>query len=542
VIVATHNRAELLRQCLTSFIHQSSPVESFELVVVDDGSTDDTQAVLAGLELPFTLAVVQQSSAGSAAARNAGALRASGRVLVFIDDDEVAEPGFVAAHLRVHEGRERIVAIGAIEQRVPEGADRLARLQMEDMNAHIEVVMARAAFYLDLYGGNFSITRSTFDEAGGFANDLPRAIDTEFGYRLHELGCEFVFVRDALMSEFRTRPWHGIVADTRLRGAIAVELYRRHPGMLPRMALGGFAELSRSWQGELLDKTLLALHVSPRQLARIGFVFRKREAASLWFWFALTHAYWCGVRDAASPELWRALRSGTLVLAYHAFGIEGEKASRFVVPGKRFARQLRWLKARGYNVVSLGEYVEAHTAFRLLPPKTLVITIDDGYVDNATVARPLLERAGFSATVFLVSSAIEPETRSDPVLRQRPLLPRESAQERLGPAIEIGAHSRTHPRLTELTEGEAEHEISGSKLELEQTLGRPVTVFAYPFGDSNAPVRELVERAGFAAARGTKAGRNRPATDPYDLRWVEVQGTDSLLRFAARLLFARLQS
>ena len=179
--------------------------------------------------------------------------------------------------------------------------------------------------------------------------------------------------------------------------------------------------------------------------------------------------------------------------------------------------------------------MRARIEHRLPPPKSVVLTFDDGYADNVELGLPMLERHGFAATVFLVSAAGDRAGwRSAEDVQGRPLLVPADARSLKG-RLEFGAHSRTHPRLPSLELHELEREISGSRSELEQALGIPVTVFAYPYGEKNAAVEQAVEQAGYVAACGIEPGRNRPSCDLYALKRFEVRGTDSLLRFATTL-------
>ena len=542
VVLATRNRCALLRQCLASLDRQTADPGDYEVVVVLDGDTDGSAAMLRELAPRHALRVVEQAHAGASSARNAGAAHARGRVLLFVDDDEVGDPELVAAHLEAHRAHERVVAIGPIERRVPAAADRYARLGAEDAAWRNEQLRGRAPTYWDCFGGNCSLTRAALDEVGGYDPARDRESDTELAYRLHEHGYEFAFVPRAVVSEYRTRAWGGILADTAGRGRAAVELYRSHPAMIALMPLGGSDALTTARATQALAGGALALHVPPALLGAVGRLVPGRRLARAWFAFALRHAYWSGVRSAADRELWRRLRSGTRILGYHAFGGPGERPSRFVVPGRRFARQIAWLRRRGYNVISLGEYVDHREAHRLPPAKTVVLTIDDVYEDAIAVAGPILARAGMTATAFLISATgPRNEQATDPALAGRRLIDPSSAPRLLAGPFEIGAHTRTHRDLTTLPAAEAEAEIRGSREELERALGVPVRLFAYPFGGTSPELRTLVRRAGFRAARGIQPGRNRPATDPFDLRWLEVCGTYSLARFAATLLLGDLR-
>jgi peptidoglycan/xylan/chitin deacetylase (PgdA/CDA1 family)/GT2 family glycosyltransferase len=539
VVITTHNRRELLLKLLESLGMQTLPAQAYEVVVVVDGSTDGTGEALAALEPPYSLAVLEQLQGGQSAARNAGVARASAPVLLFVDDDEVADPNLVAAHLELHRTRRRVAGVGVIERRVPGNADRLAQMLAEDAVAQTDQLATKQLTYLDAYGGNSSVTREVFDEVGGYAVDLPRETDFEFGYRLHAAGVAFVYLRDAIVAEYRTRSWRGILRDFERRGGISIELYRRHPPIIETMELGGYGFRTRSWVAA--RTALLGVRVPARLVALPGFVLPRRRARA-WFRFALDYSYWRGVRSAADAELWRRSRRGTAILRYHAFAAEGERPTRYVVSARGLDRQLRWLARRGYTVLSLAEYLDYRASYRFPPAKSVVITIDDGYVDNDTIARPVLEKHGAPATIFLItgSNGRHPHA-SDPALVDRPVFELEQAVRLTNGTIDLGAHTRTHPELTTLEAATAGDEIAGSKRDLETALGRPVATFAYPNGAVDDDVRCAVEGAGFDAAVGTKPGHNRPATDRFDLRRLEVRGTDSLLRFATMLVFGEIR-
>jgi peptidoglycan/xylan/chitin deacetylase (PgdA/CDA1 family) len=218
---------------------------------------------------------------------------------------------------------------------------------------------------------------------------------------------------------------------------------------------------------------------------------------------------------------------------YHAIGAPGEPASRFVLPARRFGRQLRLLSLLRYRVLSLAGLLE-----RLrrgdVPGHAVVLTLDDGYADNR-LAFAELARRGFPATLFAVSRPERNEWEAEPPLAARPLFSPGELRE-LGPLVEIGAHTRSHPALTSLDDEAAREEIAGSRRDLESALGRPVTLFAYPYGAYDERVRRLVEEAGFEGACTVAHGRNPAGTPPLELRRLEIEGTCSLARFLLTLL------
>jgi len=300
VIVPSHNRRELLRACLESFERQTAPPDTFEVIVVLDGSTDGTAEVLSGFAPSFPLTVLTQPRAGASAARNAGAVDARGRVLLFIDDDMVASPSLVDAHLMVHRAQEGIAGVGVIETRIPADADRFAQLRAEAWRAHYEHLLVRRLSYLDCYSGNCSVSHSRFDEVGGFTVDLPVLNDFEFAYRLDGAGARFVFVPDAVVTEEQRDGWREIVADRELRGQTSVELSRRDPAIVRQTELGGNEQLRGFWV--LLRAVCLALRVPSRLLARLGFLLPRRSWSRTWFAFVFSYSYWRGVVRARGYE------------------------------------------------------------------------------------------------------------------------------------------------------------------------------------------------------------------------------------------------
>lgn len=97
VIIPTRNRSRYLARTLSSFVRQTEA--HFELVVVDDGGTDDTDRVIEQYVKRLRLQYVRRKHAGRASARNAGIARASGALLIFSDDDRIASPQFIAEHV-----------------------------------------------------------------------------------------------------------------------------------------------------------------------------------------------------------------------------------------------------------------------------------------------------------------------------------------------------------------------------------------------------------------------------------------------------------
>jgi GT2 family glycosyltransferase/peptidoglycan/xylan/chitin deacetylase (PgdA/CDA1 family) len=541
VIIATYNRSAPLRACLQALARQTLPASEFEVVVVVDGSTDATEAMLGSLEVPYPLRVIPQPNRGQAAAANRGLDESTGRWCLFLDDDIHAEPGLLAAHLAAQRTHDGVVGLGAIRLVLPSDPDWFAVCYAEEWNGHyVRLEQHGQPSWFDAYGGNLCASRAVLVELGGFATDLAAAYDVELAYRLRERGMRLVYVPEAVASQHETKRGGQLASDFQKRGAVAIELYRRHPAMLAG-PLGSFRGRDPRWN--LLRRAMLALDLPPALLVRLGMLLPRRSWQRKWAGLIHSHSRWRGIRRSVDRSEWRRLTWATPILMYHAFGGKGETASRYVVPIGRFARQMTWLRWMGYRVISLEELVKCRREWRLPPARSVVITMDDGYADTYSLAMPVLRRHAFPATLFVVTQAVGGRnhwSRGDE-LEGRALVSWSDLRTLLDGGMGIGAHTRTHPVLPTMSGPQAEEEVIGSRTDLERALGATITMFAYPYGEFDASIEDLVERAGFLGSCGVVEGFNDGATPVQALCRMEVFGTDSLITFALRLLGRRVR-
>jgi GT2 family glycosyltransferase len=204
VVMPTHNRASRLRQNLLALAAQTASADSYEIVVIGDGCTDDTAAIVAAIasSIPCALRFVEQPPRGAAQARNRGAAVATGPILLFLDDDMEASPGLVAAHLAAHRDGGAAVVLGRFWTPPDAAADPLtdsARRWWEERVAARGRREHRFTF-LDLLTGNVSMPRDLFDRAGGFdariGSDMSGE-DYELGIRLLAIGARLEYAPDA---------------------------------------------------------------------------------------------------------------------------------------------------------------------------------------------------------------------------------------------------------------------------------------------------------------------------------------------------------
>lgn len=207
--------------------------------------------------------------------------------------------------------------------------------------------------------------------------------------------------------------------------------------------------------------------------------------------------------------------------------------SLYVSPAT-FARQMWLLKRLGYKGLSMSDampYLRGEQQGRIA-----IITLDDGYLDNLESALPVLQRYGFTATCYVVSGSIGRfnDWDEEKLGVRKALMTPGQLRAWCDGGMEVGAHTRTHPHLTQCSDTQLEDEITGSKADLEDLLGTPVTQFCYPYGDADDRVAAVTRAAGYAAATTTQRGRAMPGMDLWRLPRVQVARHHALPQFAMR--------
>jgi peptidoglycan/xylan/chitin deacetylase (PgdA/CDA1 family) len=224
--------------------------------------------------------------------------------------------------------------------------------------------------------------------------------------------------------------------------------------------------------------------------------------------------------------------SGLRILFYHR--ISDDRDELAVTP-KAFVEQMDYLAAQAYRVVDVLTAIDLLDAGEPLA-RTVGLSFDDGYLDVAEHALPILSERGFRATVFVAPAVTDGETSFSWYKQQPELLTWEDIAEldRDG-TLRFEAHSLTHPELPALSAAEARREITGSKVALESRLGRVVRAFSYPSGLFGKRDQRLAAAAGFSVAVSCEPGVNDRWTDRFALRRRQVDARDSLLDFRAKL-------
>ncbi|HET9425242.1 MAG TPA: polysaccharide deacetylase family protein [Gemmatimonadaceae bacterium] len=226
------------------------------------------------------------------------------------------------------------------------------------------------------------------------------------------------------------------------------------------------------------------------------------------------------------------------ILMYHrvdAIPRDTRHPKNFVTPA-RFAEQIEALLSWGYEPITFAQWMAYRGRAASVPRKPFIVTFDDGYVDFATNAWPVLKRLNVPATVFVVAGKLGRTNDWDAGEPQTPLLDAGAIRALEAEGVEFGGHGFTHAALARISPNEAREEIGRCHGALAGLLSRPPAVFAYPYSNQSAKVRRLTREAGFACAVRGKGRLNWRWTDPFGLRrilmheGVEANDLSRLLR------------
>jgi peptidoglycan/xylan/chitin deacetylase (PgdA/CDA1 family)/2-polyprenyl-3-methyl-5-hydroxy-6-metoxy-1,4-benzoquinol methylase len=234
---------------------------------------------------------------------------------------------------------------------------------------------------------------------------------------------------------------------------------------------------------------------------------------------------------------WQVVTEKLPILMYHRVHPEGSPltASWRVTP-ETFEAQLRYLRDAGYYSVTLEDWQKAIRFKTPLPGRAVLITFDDGYQDFQDYAWPLLEKYGFSATVFLVAEQIGATNSWDSAYgEERPLLGWEQIRFLQEQGVEFGSHSATHPHLTGLSKAEVVREAARSRAILHQGLGQAPLAFAYPYGETDGAIEHLIGACGYVFGLTCKPGLNSFQDSLLTLRRIEISGEDGVQEFVTKL-------
>lgn len=227
-------------------------------------------------------------------------------------------------------------------------------------------------------------------------------------------------------------------------------------------------------------------------------------------------------------------QNGVVSLMYHSIS-QNRAASRWSLSIAKFRKQLELLNDFGWTTVCAHCL---HGGTQNLPPKTVVLTFDDGYADNLPAAE-LLEKFAMQATWFVVTRDIgQTAGWRDPDAEPLPLMNPSQLRDLASAGMEIGSHTVSHARLTQLAPEQIRSELHDSKTCLETLLNRPINSFAYPYGLFTDEIVRITGETGYQTAFTTRTGFGLQDNNSLMVRRVSVMSGDSLSDFARKLAFA----
>ncbi|MEA2398353.1 MAG: hypothetical protein QOK25_1909 [Thermoleophilaceae bacterium] len=204
------------------------------------------------------------------------------------------------------------------------------------------------------------------------------------------------------------------------------------------------------------------------------------------------------------------------ILTYHrvhqyATELTKSQPDLTIEPGN-FRDQMAALRRAGYHTITQAQLFDAIYRSAALPRRPVIVSVDDGYVDDVTQILPVLRRNRMVATFYVITG----RTHEPGFLSARQIRSLDSA------GMDVGAHTRTHANLPALPATVLRNEVAGSHDDLQRILGHPVYWFAYPFGAFNPTVVDAVRRAGFLLAVTTRGGSTAYSTGPYAIPRIHV--------------------
>jgi peptidoglycan/xylan/chitin deacetylase (PgdA/CDA1 family) len=209
------------------------------------------------------------------------------------------------------------------------------------------------------------------------------------------------------------------------------------------------------------------------------------------------------------------------IILYHRIDVSPIN-SRYYVPPEEFEKEIKLLHDWEYTTITTGMLFKAITEGADLPPRPIIITFDDGNLDNYTTAFPIMQKYGFTGVLYIVGKYMGAEQ----------YMSADQIKEMAAAGWEVGSHSMTHSDLTLLEPQEQRREIVESKEFLERQLGIPIQTFAYPFGTTSPAVLDYAYFAGYMAGMSLGSTHNQGTYNLFNLQRRDIKGTYDLIQFA----------
>ncbi|NME83118.1 polysaccharide deacetylase family protein [Clostridium sp. SM-530-WT-3G] len=214
---------------------------------------------------------------------------------------------------------------------------------------------------------------------------------------------------------------------------------------------------------------------------------------------------------------------GIPVLYYHS--VNDSVDNEVTISPSLLKKELEYIKNQGYTTLSLKEVENYILNNQPIPEKSILITFDDGYMDNYYNAYPILKELNMKATIFCITSELDGSY----------YLSEDAIKEMSKNNIDIESHTLNHPHLNSLTYDEQLKELTESKAKLENITGNKITAIAFPFGDYNEDSIKAAKNSGYTLAFTTNKGFASRDNNPLELDRIYVSSYYDMDTFISNL-------
>ncbi len=199
--------------------------------------------------------------------------------------------------------------------------------------------------------------------------------------------------------------------------------------------------------------------------------------------------------------------------------------SQYYVPPEKFDEEMKLLYDWGYTTITTELLIKAITEGADLPPRPILITFDDGHLNNYTAAFPIMKKYGFTGVLYIIANYMGTDNYMNA----------DQIKEMAAAGWEVGSHSISHADLTSLEPYRQRLEVVESRTLLEEALGVPILTIAYPFGISNPGVIDYAHFANYIGGMSLGFTYDQGISNLYTLQRRDIKGTYDVKQFAAFL-------
>ncbi len=242
--------------------------------------------------------------------------------------------------------------------------------------------------------------------------------------------------------------------------------------------------------------------------------------------------------------LWYFFRTSNAVPVLMFHKIDPEHQDSLTVSVQQFEQRMQWLLDHHYQPITLEQLVASVDHKQPLPPRPVLITFDDAYVNNLTYALPVLQRLNLTAVLFVPTAFVGQCNQWDGCTE--PLMTTEQLKQ-LAPTFELALHSHQHLNYKNLLINDIQADLT-QNISAFDALGIPyIRAFAYPYGGrpkdraTKRAMQDTMQQAGIRIAFRIGNRRNRfPVNNRFEWQRLDIRGTDSMVRFVRQVRFGKL--